>query len=60
MVHYGGLFIRDGQYLSYLLGIAGSEDPSETQRETGQAMIDAEPGEGDDTFTEDGCSSGGF
>ena len=55
-----GLFVRDSQYIYYVIGTAGTEAEMQIVNDIAQAMLDAEPGDGDETFAEEGTSTGGI
>jgi hypothetical protein len=55
-----GLFVRDGQYIFYLLSVSDNEDGAQQVQDLARSMVDAEAGDGEETFVEDGTSTGGI
>jgi hypothetical protein len=55
-----GFFVRDGQHIFYLLSVSGSENGAQMAHDLAQSMVDAEPGDAEETFVEDGTSTGGI
>ncbi len=59
-LHLTALFVRDGQHIFYLIGSSAREEGAQTVLVLARSMVDAEPGDGEESFAEDGTSTGGI